>query len=405
MKFFDKIKGLTGDLMYSMLGLIVMNGVVQFILYPRLNSYMGEERFGVVLTLISIVAIMGSTFGTAANYSRMITRKNKTDSNGDYNLFLLLIAGLSVIVSLVGLLWLDQFSPIGFLGFLGLMILTVLRYYSDVEFRLNINYKRFFIFYLLIAVGYIVGILIYPITNSWIIAMSLGEGAAVLFVIIVGGIYRKPLFKKSENFGINFKSIIILSGTDLIGALVLNSDRILLQAFAGGVAVTVFYAATLIGKMMSLISTPLNGVIIGHLNRYEGGIKAKTFAKICGASIVLGAVMNVACVGVSYIFVKIMYPDIFDMVVPYLWLANAGQIFYFISNTLTVILMRFMAEKYQLYINIAYLIVFLVIAVPMTYMWQLMGMAIALLIVNVAKIIIIGLVGIIQLERLDKAKQ
>lgn len=402
MNFLNKIKGMTGDLIYSMLGLIVMNGVVQLIMYPRLNSLMGEERFGVVLTLISIVAIMGSTFGTAANYSRMVTRKNGTDSNGDYNLFLLMIAGLSVIVSLVGLLWLDEFTPLGFIGFFMLMILTVLRYYSDVEFRLNINYKRFFVFYLLIAIGYIAGVLLYPITNSWIVAMSLGEGAAVLYVIIVGGIYRRPLFKKSGNFAINIRSIIILSGTDLIGALVLNSDRILLQAFAGGVAVTVFYAATLIGKMMSLISTPLNGVIIGHLNRYEGGIKPKTFAKICGGSILLGALMNVACVGVSYIFVKIMYPDIYDMVVPYLWLANAGQIFYFISNTLTVILMRFTAEKYQLYINIAYLIVFLIFAIPMTYMWKLMGMAIALLIVNSAKIIIIGLIGITQLKKLDK---
>ncbi|MGN0480065.1 MAG: lipopolysaccharide biosynthesis protein [Lachnospiraceae bacterium] len=399
MRFFDKIKSITGDLMYSMLGLIVMNGVIQLVLYPQLNRYMGEERFGVVLTLISIVAIMGSTFGTGANYSRMVTRKKGTDSNGDYNIFLLIIAGLSVIVSLVGLLWLGEFTPVAFIGFLILMILTVIRYYSDVEFRLNLNYKRFFIYYLLIAAGYVAGVLLYPLTNSWIFAMILGEGAAVAFVIIAGGIFKRPLFAKSEHFGTNMKSIMIMSGTDLIAALVLNSDRILLQAFAGGVAVTVFYAATLIGKMMSLISTPLNGVIIGHLNRYDGGLSYKTFGKICGASILLGAVMNVFCVGVSYVFVKIMYPDIFDMVVPYLWLANAGQIFYFISNTLTVVLMRFTDEKYQLYINVTYLVVFLVLAVPMTYMWKLMGMAVALLIVNTAKILIIALFGCVQLKK------
>lgn len=395
----SKLKGITGDLIYSMAGLMVMNAVIQLVLYPQLNRYMGEERFGVVLTLISLVAIMGSTFGTAANYSRMVTRKNGTDSNGDYNIFLLIIAGLSVVVSVAGLLWLDELTPIMFIGFFALMVMTILRYYSDVEFRLNLNYKRFFIFYLLIAVGYLAGLLMYPLTNSWIIAMLLGESAAVVFVIIIGGIFRRPLLEKSENFGINMKSAVIMSGTHLIGALVLNSDRILLQAFAGGVAVTVFYAATLIGKMMSLISTPLNGVIIGHLNRYEGGLKAKTFAKICGASIVLGAVMNLACVGVSYVFVKIMYPDIFDMVVPYLWIANAGQIFFFISNTLTVILMRFTAEKYQLYINITYLIVFLLIAVPMTYVWQLWGMAIALLIVNTAKVAIIAMFGCVQLAK------
>lgn len=399
MKFLEKIKGITGDLLYSILGLVTMNGVIQLVLYPQLNRYMGEERFGTVLTLISIVAIMGSTFGTGANYSRMVTNKKGTDSNGDYNLFLLMIAGLCAIVSAIGLIWLSDFTPVLFAGYFILMVMTVLRYYADVEFRLNLNYKRFFIFYLLISVGYVIGVLIYPLTDSWVLAMILGEGLAVGFVAVTGGIFKRPLFAKSDYFGRNMKSIMIMSGTDLIGALVLNSDRILLQSFAGGVAVTVFYAATLIGKMVSLISTPLNGVIIGHLNRYEGGLNYKTFGKICGASVILGAALDVVCVGVSYVFVKMMYPDIFEQVVPYLWLANAGQIFYFISNTLTVILLRFTDEKYQLYINVIYLVVFLALAIPMTYQWQLMGMAVALLIINLAKILVIGAVGWVQLKR------
>ncbi len=399
MKFLEKIKGITGDLLYSILGLVTMNGVIQLVLYPQLNRYMGEERFGTVLTLISIVAIMGSTFGTGANYSRMVTNKKGTDSNGDYNIFLLMIAGLCAIVSAIGLIWLSDFTPVLFAGYFVLMVMTVLRYYADVEFRLKLNYKRFFIFYLLISVGYVMGVLIYPLTDSWVLAMILGEGLAVGFVAVTGGIFKRPFFAKSAYFGRNMKSIMIMSGTDLIGALVLNSDRILLQSFAGGVAVTVFYAATLIGKMVSLVSTPLNGVIIGHLNRYEGGLSHKTFGKICGASVILGAALDVVCVGVSYVFVKIMYPDIFEQVVPYLWLANAGQIFYFISNTLTVILLRFTDEKYQLYINAIYLAVFLALAIPMTYRWQLMGMAVALLIINLAKILVIGAVGWGQLKR------
>lgn len=48
----------------------------------------------------------------------------------------------------------------------------------------------------------------------------------------------------------------------------------------------------------------------------------------------------------------------FELVKPYLWCANLGQVFYFIANTLTVILLRFTEEKYQLVINILFLIVF-----------------------------------------------
>ena len=88
-----------------------------------------------------------------------------------------------------------------------------------------------------------------------------------------------------------------------------------------------------------------------------------------------------------------MYADIFDMVKPYLWFANLGQVFYFIANTLTVILLRFTDEKYQLVINIVFLIAFVIIAIPMTMVWNLWGMAIALVIVNLIKILMIMIVG------------
>lgn len=402
MKMLEKIKGITGDLIYSMLGLIAMNGVIQLVLYPFFNSRLGAEEFGTVLTMISLVAIMGSTFGTAANYSRMVSRTKGTDSNGDYNIFLLIIAAASVVVSIFGMLWLGNRSVVYFIGYYLLMVVTVIRYYGDVEFRLNVNYKRFLAYYLLISAGYLAGIACFTFTGSWILAMLVGEMLAVGYVIVTGSIFRKPLIKPSEYFKANFVSFALLSGTELIATLILNADRIMLQAFAGGTAVTVFYAATLIGKMVSLVSMPLNGVVIGHLARYDGKLKDSTFVKLCGGSVLLSLVINVLCVGVSYVFVGIMYADIFEMVKPYFWLANLGQVFYFVSNTLTVVLLRFTDEKYQLYINLIYLAVFVALAIPMTYIWQLWGMAWALVIVNVIKILVVAIVGKVQLGRLAK---
>lgn len=402
MRLTGKIKGITGDFLYSVMGLVVMNGVIQLLLYPFLTRQMGAERFGVVLTLLSIVAIMGSTFGTAANYSRMVSHTKGQDTNGDYNTFLLMIAGVSIVVSFAGLLWLGEGGLLYFICYYLLMVVTILRYYADVQFRLAINFKRFFIYYLLISIGYIAGVVIYPISKSWLVAMLIGELLAVGYVIWRGDIFSRPVFGRSQYFNRNLKSMLILSGTELIAALVLNADRLMLQVFAGGTAVTVFYAATLIGKMISMISMPLNGVIMGHLGQYKGRMPSNVFLKICGASIAAGLLLDIACVGVSYVFVKIMYADIFELVVPYLWIANAGQIFYFLSNTLTVILLRFTEEKYQLYINIVYLIVFLIVAVPMTMAWKLWGMAWALLIVNLIKILVIAVIGRVQLQKGNK---
>ncbi len=399
MKLADKIKGLTGDFLYSVLGLVCMNGVIQLLLYPYFNRQMGADRFGVVLTLLSIVSIMGSTFGVAANYSRMVSRTKGQDANGDYNIFLLSVAVLSAAVSAVGLLWLGQGGILYSASYYLLMVVTVLRYYADVQFRLTVNFKRFFIYYLLISAGYAAGVALYPVTGSWTAAMLAGEALAVAYVIWKGNIFSRPLFEQSPYFKANMKSVVLLSATELIAALVLNADRLMLQMFAGGMAVTVFYAATLIGKMISLISMPLNGVIMGHLGRYKGKLPPRVFLGICGGSLAAGALLNAACVGVSYIFIKVMYADIYEQVIPYLWLANAGQVFYFLSNTLTVILLRFTDEKFQLYINIIYLAAFLTLAVPMTFYWKLWGMAWALLLVNLLKIIVIAAFGKVQLGK------
>lgn len=398
MKLSDKVKGVSRDLIDSMLGLIAMNGVIQLILYPGFQRHLGTESFGQVLTLLSIISIMGSTFGTAANYSRMVAKTKKIECKGDYNIFLFIIAALCVPVSIAGLMWLGNGSVLMFAGFLVLMIMTVFRYYSDVEFRLDVNYRGFLIYYILISVGYVVGIVIFPVTHSWIIAMLIGEALAVGFVFLRGSLYKGAFIKKSDYFKDNMKSVVILSLTELIASVILNADRLMLQAIAGGVAVTIFYAATLVGKMISLISMPLNGVIMGHLARYDGKLSGNTFLKLCAAVIGFGAVLDVLCVGVSIVFVMIMYPDIYADVKPYLWIANAGQIYYFLSNTLTVVLLRFTDEKYQLYIHIVYMIVFIIFAVPMTLMWEIWGMAWALLIVNLIKIIAIMVVGKMKLE-------
>ncbi len=78
----------------------------------------------------------------------MVTRMKGQDSNGDYNIFLLLIAVLSVFVSIGGLVWLHKFSIIAEIGYFILMMVTVLRYYSDVEFRLNLNYKKILFYFI-----------------------------------------------------------------------------------------------------------------------------------------------------------------------------------------------------------------------------------------------------------------
>ncbi|MBQ9590292.1 MAG: hypothetical protein IJR29_08930 [Butyrivibrio sp.] len=392
------------DFVFSVLALIIYNGVLQLIVYPGLNAGMGADAFGTVLYLISVISIMGAGFGTAASYSRMMAKKDRTQENGDYNLFLIMIAGVSVVVSLISLLLLDRLFLGNYIQLLLLMIITVVRYYADVEYRMTIRFVDYFLFFCSVSVGYCIGLAFYkslggisvriPFIGNWSFALFLGEFFGIIYTIIRGKIFRPPFFRLSASFRENIRSVWLISASNLISALILNSDRILLRLMVGAREVTVFYTASLIGKIVAMLTTPLNGIIISYFTNYKIKLSKKIFTLIGAGMTVLSVFGALVCTVVSMLFVKMMYPDVFEQAKDYFFMANLGQILYFISGSLMVIVLSFTKEKLQLIINIFYVVVFFLIVIPLTYVWNLKGMAVGLIIVNFERLAFTAVLGI-----------
>ncbi|MCD7827507.1 MAG: hypothetical protein LUG85_03090 [Clostridiales bacterium] len=399
-----RIFGIVSDLAFSIAGLLLMNGMLQLLINPMLNNWLGETEFGNYQSIFAVVSIMGTTFGVAANYSRMVRSREHADTNGDYNIFLTAVAVLSVAVAAVTLIGYKSFSVTHFILLSILTILTVLRYYGDVNYRMSMNYKGFFLYYVLITVGYCVGLLAFKyISSQWMLTIIVGELAAVIFVAINGSIFKgKNLLKPSENFKGNIKSVSILSGTNIISAVAQNADKIILRLAQGGEAVTTFYVSTLLGKVISLLTTPLNSVLISYLTKYEGKITKKIFSVFALALLGVGAVAWIGCFVASIIFVKIFYPDVYDTARQYFLLANLGQIFYFISNSLMTVLLRMATEKYQMMINIVYAVIYAAAVIPLTLSFGLWGITIGLLIANGSKFLIVSAVGFFKADKPEK---
>lgn len=386
------------DFIFSVLALVIYNGVLQLLIYPGLESRVGADAFGTVLYLISAVSIMGAGFGTAASYSRMVAKKDRVESNGDYNLFLLIVAGISVVVSLVALFVLGNLEGHIYIQVLLLMIITVVRYYADVEWRMTIRFKDYFIFFGMVSLGYVIGLWLYPVTKSWAATLFIGEAFGITYTFLRGHIFRSPYTGLSDSFKENMKSLWYISASNLLAALILHSDRILLRLVVGGREVTVFYAASLIGKIVAMLTTPLNGVIISYLTNYKIELNRKKFGLISIFLLVLTAVGALACTGVSYIFVKIMYPDIFEEAKRFFFLANLGQILYFISGSLMVVIMSFSKEKMQLAINGVYGACFCLVVIPMTMALGINGIAYGLVIISFIRFILTAFIGVKKLS-------
>lgn len=396
-----KVFNIASDLVFSIAGLMLMNGMLQLLINPMLNNWMGEDAFGNYQSIFAVVSIMGTTFGVAANYSRMVRARDKKDTNGDYNIFLTVISVLCVAVAAGTLIVYKSFNTAHFILLTVLMVATVLRYYGDVNYRIKLNYKGFFIYYAIITAGYCLGLLLFKyVSEQWMLTFIAGEVAAVVFVLLNGNIFKgKNLLKKSSEFGGTMKSVGILSTTNLLSAVAQQSDKIILGLAMSGSDVTTFYVSTLLGKVVSLLTTPLNGVLIGYLTKYEGKFTKKMFAVFTVVLLGLGIIALGGCFIASEIFVKIFYPDVFAEAEQYFFLANAGQIFYFISNCLMTVILRIASEKYQMYINIVYIIIYAATVIPLTLSFGIWGMTIALLVTNGAKFAITTVVGFVKTNK------
>ena len=382
------------DFIFSVLALVIYNGVLQLVIYPGLETRVGAEAFGTVLYLISFVSIMGAGFGTAASYSRMVAKKDRTHKNGDYNLFLLMVSGISIVVTFIALFMLKELTVAAYFEMLILMVVTVFRYYADVEYRMTIRFVDYFLFFASVSAGYLLGLWLFPVTESWAVALLVGEAFGIIYTVIRGSIFRAPFAELSTSYKENIKSAWTISASNLIGALILNSDRLLLRLAVGAREVTVFYTASLMGKIVAMLTTPLNGIIISYFTNYNIRLNKKKFALLGVGMAVLSVVGALVCTFVSAIFVKIMYPDVFEEASSYFFLANLGQILYFISGSLMVIIMSFTKEKMQLVINVVYVVAFVIVVVPLTFIMGLYGMAIGLVIVNLVRLFVTAILGI-----------
>ncbi|SFU61052.1 lipopolysaccharide biosynthesis protein [Butyrivibrio sp. M55] len=400
------VKKASKDFIFSVLALVIYNGVLQLLVYSKIEKSIGRSGFDTVLYLISIISVMGAGFGTAASYSRMMAKKDREETNGDYNVFLLMIAVLSIPVTFGAIYLAEGISLKLFVPVLVLMIVTVFRYYSDVQYRMNIRFKEYFFFFLSVSVGYVLGLMLYPVTKNWVLVMFLGEIFGIIFTVATGKIFRAPFFNLSGAFKENMKSAWYIAMGNVLANLILNSDRILLKHFAESGQVTDFYTASLIGKIVAMLTTPLNGVVISYLTNYKIKMNKKIFATIGSAFLALTFLGALVCSGFSMIYVKLFFtPDVYDGASKFFFLANLGQLLYFISGSLMVVLLAFTEEKLQFIINLIYGIVFVTIVIPVTYKWGMVGFAYGLVAVNIVRFVTVIILGVVKLGKKKETEQ
>ena len=389
----EQKKSIAVNTLYTMGGLIFMNAVLQIVITPLLNRVMGAEQLGGLLYITGLIAIVCPSVGQALNTSRLVVRRNYAVTNGDYDWILLVFGAIGSGVAL----WMSRNSleiiPMAIGAFL-LFMFTVFRYYGDVEYRLNLNYKRYFIYYLLIGLGYLAGFGVYYVTGQWVWIYLIGEGAALLFVGLTGSVFHQ-FFQRSQYFSTALGRGFFLTMSYLITNTTMNMDRLVIKQVLGNEQVTWYYVVSLIGKTLVLLIAPINTIVISYLTKRKELLTRSQFGKAVLAGGGVSLVFFLACQVGTPLFVWLFYRNLYDSVKGLVTVVNLAQILGLFSAFLFILVLTFTDEKWQLWIQLAHFAVLLVTSVLAARAYGMIGFAWASLGANslrVAAVIILGLV-------------
>ena len=350
----EQKKRIAANTLYNMGGLIFMNGVLQLIITPLLNRYMGAKQLGELLYITGLVAIICPSVGQALNTSRLVVRRSHEVTNGDYDWILLLFGILGSGVALF--MSRDSISgiPVG-IGVFALFLLTVFRYYGDVEYRLNLNYQRYFIYYLLIGIGYLAGFVIYRITDQWLWIYLVGEVAALCYVAVTGSVFHK-FFQRSGHFFVALERGFFLT--------------------------------------LSYLIAPINTIVISYLTKRRELLNRSQFGKAVLAGGGVAGVFFLGCQVGTPLFVWLFYHDLFPSIKGLVTVVNLAQVLGLFSAFLFILVLTFTDEKWQLWIQLAHFVILLTASVLAAKNYGMIGFAWACLGANTLRVVAVIALGI-----------
>lgn len=391
----DKIEFIK-NFTYAFGAVILQIGIVQLLILPLISKTMTSEQYGLTLTLISIVDIVAITFGAAICNVRLISLSiyENMSLSGDYNKYCIIYGSISVIISIIATIAYEQKYSISTI-LIGIMALMAFFFsYSQVSIRLNRKFQYDIAASLLIGVGYCIGFLIYRLTGLWQFIYIFGYGFGAIFCgIIIGKFYKEPirstfLFRKTN------KQILELSTSSFIKQLITYADRLILYPILGGELVAIYYAATLVGKVISLFINPLNSLLLSYISPPKSGVR-QYLIKILLISSGICFGMYWLCLLMSKPILLILYPQYCDAAMSIIHITLLSSMIEVVICIITPFTLKVFNTSLQVTISIISTVIYFIAMFACLKAYKLIGFSIAVLLSSIAKITIIIFVSLV----------
>lgn len=279
-KYLRRYNKAFSDVSYSIFAYALPSVALYFVVQPVIARNIPGEDNGTFLTLLSVIRYVTNILISSLATLRLMEKINcnKTpELNDKFNsLFVIaLVVGVS-ISAVVAWLYTDSFDPLNIgLSLLFLVLLFFHDFYSII-FRINIDFKKLSIDNALIVVGYLVGLLLFHYTKIWQVVFIAGYAVGSIYVFIQArGYMHIGSVKRLGKSEIN-KKYVELSASNGLAYSSVYSDKLIVYPVLGGCCVSIYNAAGVVSKIISVVGMPIGNVILSYLvNKQELVLKKK----------------------------------------------------------------------------------------------------------------------------------
>lgn len=382
-------KKAVGDILLNIFAVAMPIGMLQLIIYPQIAKHIGGDEYGLMLTIYSIWIMVSNSLGNVLNNVKLLKVKDYEELGEEGDVALLLrrwIAISSGIVFVVIWVYCGHFNPIHV--FLGVVcaVSIMLKAYLEVGFRIKLNYVAIVINNALLSIGYFLGFLLFLVTNVWEFVFLIGYLMAVIFCAIKTQLLKeKP--KKTIMFSRVRKDSYSLVVAAVINSLINYADKLVLYPLMGGTIVSIYYTATILGKITGMLTGPINSVFLSYIARWDKS-RANYFYKVLS----IGVLICILGYGVTLLLarpvISLLFPQWVDEVIQIIPLTTVTIMIGVLTALLQPFVLKYCKMEWQIAISAAGSIAYFAFALILWHFMGLKGFCIGTIIGAIVKLII-----------------
>lgn len=355
--------------------------ILQLISMPLVAKQEGSEDYGIIIVVISILTLISFPIGNVLNNIRLLKSEKylSADISADFPPILVGSSFISILVFVTSsILIIEEFNFLNGLFQTLVVMGLLLKDYWVVAYRIELNFKGILYNNMLLSAGYLVGSVLYILVGYWELIYLLGLIFSLLYIMRTTAIWREPL-NVSIEFKETFSDFIILYISGFLKNLLNYADKIILLPLLGPTSVAIYYSASIVGKIVSMIFGPINSVILSYLTKIDR-ITNKIFLKGFIIALIAMTFGYFITILVSPFILKTLYPEWVEDSLELIYITTAAIYISILSSLFQPFNLRYNKIKWQFYMSVSNILIFISLAIILTPDFELIGFSFAVLI-------------------------